>query len=93
MVIICEGTTAELAAHRRRLAALFMAAALVAGALAGCSSPPVNTQGARIMHLTIASRLVHGTMPLTLVTPPGGGAHRPLLVFLHGLHSRGMVPG
>ena len=89
MVIICEGTTAELAAHRRRLVALFMAAALVAGALAGCSSPPVNTQGARIMHLTIASRLVHGTMPLTLVTPPGGGAHRPLLVFLHGLHSLG----
>ena len=86
MVIICEGTTAELAAHRRRLVALFMAAALVAGALAGCSSPPVNTQGARIMHLTIASRLVHGTMPLTLVTPPGGGAHRPLLVFLHGLY-------
>jgi hypothetical protein len=41
------------------------------------------------MHLTIASRFVHGTMPLTLVTPAGGGAHRPLLVFLHGLHSLG----
>jgi len=45
----------------------------------------VNTQGARVLHLTIASRFVHGTMPLTLVTPAGGGAHRPLLVFLHGV--------
>jgi enterochelin esterase-like enzyme len=29
---------------------------------------------------------VHGKMPLTLVTPAAGGAHRPLLVFLHGLY-------
>jgi enterochelin esterase-like enzyme len=49
----------------------------------------VNTHGARILHLTIDSRFVHGTMPLTLVTPASGGAHRPLLVFLHGLHSLG----
>ena len=35
--------------------------------------------------LTIDSRFVHGAMPLTLVTPAGGGAHRPLLVFLHGV--------
>jgi hypothetical protein len=72
---------------------VFTAAALIAAALAGCSSPapvpPVRTQGARILHLTIDSRFVHGTMPLTLVTPAGGGAHRPLLVFLHGLHSLG----
>jgi len=46
----------------------------------------VHTQGARITHLTIDSRFVHGAMPLTLVTPAGGGAHRPLLVFLHGLY-------
>ena len=45
----------------------------------------MNTQGARIVHLTIASRFVHGKMALTLVTPAGGGAHRPLLVFLHGV--------
>ncbi|HXZ70579.1 MAG TPA: alpha/beta hydrolase-fold protein [Streptosporangiaceae bacterium] len=67
---------------------------LAAAALAGCSSPvhpvpPVHTQGARILHLTVDSRFVHGKMPLTLVTPAGGGAHRPLLVFLHGLHSLG----
>ena len=65
---------------------LFIAASLVVVALAGCSSPaPVNTEGARILHLTIDSRFVHGTMGLTLVTPAGGGAHRPLLVFLHGV--------
>ena len=74
------------AAHRRRLAAVFIAVALAVGALAGCSSPPVHTEGARVLHLTIDSRLVHGTMPLTLVTPAHGGAHRPLLVFLHGLY-------
>jgi enterochelin esterase-like enzyme len=66
------------------LPAVFIAVALVAGAVAGCSSP-VNADGARIVHLTIDSRLVHGAMPLTLVTPAGGGAHRPLLVFLHGV--------
>ena len=65
---------------------MLVTAALAVAALAGCSSPaPVNTQGARILHLTIASRFVHGAMPLTLVMPAGGGAHRPLLVFLHGV--------
>jgi len=54
--------------------------------LAGCSSPPpLHTEGARILHLTIASRFVRGEMGLTLVTPVGRGAHRPLLVFLHGV--------
>ncbi len=81
------------APRRRRLPAVFIAVALAIAALAGCSSPappsPVNTHGARVMHLTIDSRFVHGAMPLTLVTPAGGGAHRPLLVFLHGLHSLG----
>ena len=78
---------------RRRLPAVFIAAALAVAALAGCSSAapaaPVNTLGARVLHLTIDSRLVHGAMALTLVTPAGGGAHRPLLVFLHGLHGLG----
>ena len=69
--------------RRGRLPAVFTTAALVVAALTGCSSP-VNMEGARILHLTIDSRLVHGAMPLTLVTPAGGGAHRPLLVFLHG---------
>ena len=51
------------------------------------SSRPLHTEGARISRLTIASRFVHGKMGLTLVTPAGGGAHRPLLVFLHGHHA------
>lgn len=65
------------------LAAAGPAAVPAAVVLAGCFSPePVKTQGARILHLTIASRLVHGTVPLILVTPAGGGAHRPLLCLL-----------
>jgi len=51
------------------------------------SSAPLRTEGDRISHLTIASRFVHGKMGLTLVTPASGGAHRPLLVFLHGHHA------
>lgn len=72
------------------LAVIGAAAVATSVALGGCSSPaPVHTDGAQVMHLTIHSRLVHATMPLTLVAPAGGGAHRPLLVFLHGLHSLG----
>jgi hypothetical protein len=77
MAIICHRIRRELTAHHLRWPAVLIAAALTVGALAGCSSPaPVNTQGARVMHLTIDSRFVHGTLPLTLVTPAGGGAHR-----------------
>jgi len=94
MAIIRTVIRRDLTEYRRRLPAALIAVALTVGALAGCSSPalvntPVHTEGARIWHLTIDSRLVQGTMPLTLVTPAGGGAHRPLLVFLHGLHSLG----
>lgn len=85
MITICKGIRRELTAYRGRLPAVLMAVALAVGAVAGCSSPaPVNTQGARVLHLAIDSRFVHGAMPLTLVTPAGGGAHRPLLVYLHG---------
>jgi hypothetical protein len=89
VVSICNGIR-ELASHRRRLAAALPGVALVVAAVAGCSSPaPVHTDGARVMHLTIDSRLMHGAMPLTLVTPAGSGAHRPLLAFLHGVHRLG----
>lgn len=40
--------------------------------------------GASVYHGTIESRLLHRAMPVTLVTPRGGGVGRPLLVFLHG---------
>ena len=69
------------------LGALLIAAAIAVVVLvlvSVSSSPPLRTEGARISHLTIASSLVHRKMGLTLVTPAGGGGHRPLLVFLHG---------
>jgi S-formylglutathione hydrolase FrmB len=44
----------------------------------------VQTDGAQITHITIRSRSVHAALPVTLVTPPGGGAGRGLLIFLHG---------
>jgi poly(3-hydroxybutyrate) depolymerase len=73
-------------AHASTRGMVFIAAALIAAAPAGCSSPaPVHTQGARILHLTIDSRFVRGAKGLTLATPAGGDAHRPLLVFLHGV--------
>jgi enterochelin esterase-like enzyme len=85
VAVIFKGIRREPAVRRTRLPAMVIAGGLAAGALAGCSSP-VSTDGARVLHLTIDSRLVHGAMPLTLVTPAGGGVHRPLLVFLHGLY-------
>jgi enterochelin esterase-like enzyme len=76
--------TTPAARRRRQPGVLFIAALVVV--LAGCSSPtPLQTHGARITHVTIDSRFVHGKMAMTLVTPVGGGAHRPLLVFLHGV--------
>jgi S-formylglutathione hydrolase FrmB len=73
---------------RRRgvaLGALLIAAAIaVAAVVLVSASPPLHTEGARISHLTIASRFVHRKVAVTLVTPAGGGADRPLLVFLHG---------
>jgi S-formylglutathione hydrolase FrmB len=45
----------------------------------------VNTRGARVIHFTIDSSLVHQTLTEAAVTPAGGsGAGRSLLVFLHG---------
>jgi predicted esterase len=53
-------------------------------ALAVKSLLSVATDGAHISHITIASRFVHASEAVTLVTPSGGGAGRPLLIFLHG---------
>ena len=72
------------------LGALMIVAAfavVVAVLVSVSSSAPLRTDGARISRLTIASRFVHAKMGLTLVTPASGGAHRPLLVFLHGHHA------
>jgi S-formylglutathione hydrolase FrmB len=76
------------AAYRRRravaLGVLLIAVVLVAVA-AVRKLVDVDMHGARVMHFTIDSQLVHRTLPETAVIPPGGsGAGSPLLVFLHG---------
>jgi enterochelin esterase-like enzyme len=44
-----------------------------------------NTHGAHVVRFTINGPLVHQSLPVAAVVPPGSnGAHRPLLVFLHG---------
>jgi S-formylglutathione hydrolase FrmB len=43
-----------------------------------------DTRGARVLRFTITSRYVHRALPVAAVVPAGGGARRPLLVFLHG---------
>ncbi len=63
--------------------ALLMILALMLVAIVR-SRANVSTDGAIVQQVTIAAPLIHGTAPLTLVTPAGGSAGRPLLVFLHG---------
>ncbi len=44
-----------------------------------------DTHGARIVHFTIVSHLVHRSLPVTAVIPGGStDVRRPLVVFLHG---------
>ena len=74
------------AKHLRRRAVALLALALVAlGVLFATRAGGVATHGARIVRFTIASPLVHETLPVTAVIPAGAsGQTRPLLVFLHG---------
>ncbi len=65
---------------------LALAAVLAALWLAATAAfQGTDTHGARVVHFTIVSELVHRTLTETAVVPPGnaGGLH-PLLVFLHG---------
>jgi enterochelin esterase-like enzyme len=69
----------------RRVPLLVAAFAIAAAALVlVAAGAATDTKGARVQHFTIASRYVHSRLRETLVTPPGGGRGRPLLVFLHG---------
>ena len=64
------------------------ALALLATVVAGCGGgggPAVDT-----VETEVASDAVGRTLPLRIVVPEGGGAGRPLLVFLHG---RGVSAG
>jgi S-formylglutathione hydrolase FrmB len=74
-----------MAVRRRRLLVFMLLVALGLGLVAALASPSsVPTYGARVLHLSIDSRFVHGRMPVTLVEPSGANQGRPLLVFLHG---------
>jgi enterochelin esterase-like enzyme len=48
-----------------------------------------GAHGATIVRYDVHSRWVHQTLPQTAATPAGGGAGRPLLVFLHGRGGNG----
>jgi enterochelin esterase-like enzyme len=57
---------------------------VVAIALLGVMALPPTASATTVVRYTVHSRFVHRTLPQTAVVPPGGGAGRPLLVFLHG---------
>jgi enterochelin esterase-like enzyme len=68
---------------------------LVAGGLAwalglserrpcGVAARAARADRPTVARWTLRSRFVHRSLPITAATPPGGGAGRPLLVFLHG---------
>src|SRR5215211_3334824 len=75
--------------RRRRLVAFAAVALTVATAwlvLAASVFAPVNTQGARVIHLTLHSQAVGRKLGVNVVLPaaPGVPGDRGLLVFLHG---------
>jgi S-formylglutathione hydrolase FrmB len=71
--------------RRRRalVAATVVIVSVIAIVVVGSIASP-RTGAAQIVHVTIRSRFVHAREPITLVSPPGGGSGRPLLIFLHG---------
>ncbi len=71
--------------RRRAAAALLVALAAIAAVIALALSTGSGTDGARLVHYTIAGPRVHQELPQVGVIPAGSSARpRPLLVFLHG---------
>ena len=73
--------------RRRRAVALLVLAVVVVGIATVLASAlrSVDTYGARVIHFTINSSLVHQTLTEAAVIPAGSSdAGQPLLVFLHG---------
>lgn len=59
--------------------------ALTVAVLVVVGGSGADTHGARVLRFSIASPLVHRSLPVVAVVPAGpAGARRPLLVFLHG---------
>jgi S-formylglutathione hydrolase FrmB len=73
---------------RRMLAAALLVTAALA-AIAARGSLADRAHGVKVVRYDVHSRFVHRTLHQTAVLPPGGGAGRPLLVFLHGRGSAG----
>jgi poly(3-hydroxybutyrate) depolymerase len=65
-----------------------IAAGLAGGAavvaMAGVVPERAASHGVKVVRYDVRSRFVHHRLAQTAVLPPGGGAGRPLLVFLHG---------
>ena len=52
-----------------------------------------STYGVRVLRFTVVSGAVHRTLVQTVLVPPGtDGAHRPVLVFLHGAEAVRVQP-
>lgn len=67
------------------LLTLFVSGLLVwATLLLGLFSAGTETQGAERSRITVSSRALGEDRSVSVIEPPGGGAGRPLLVFLHG---------
>ncbi|HUA05038.1 MAG TPA: alpha/beta hydrolase-fold protein [Solirubrobacteraceae bacterium] len=65
--------------------ALIAAVTFVVAAVLVVRSLGTDTHGAHVVRFTIKSPLVHQSLPVAAVVPPGASAGpRPLLVFLHG---------
>jgi enterochelin esterase-like enzyme len=63
---------------------LAFAAAFLTIAVSGCGSGPKPLTPLKVTDVSLQSKLMGRQMLDLLVTPPGGGKGRPLLVFLHG---------
>ena len=66
------------------MAGLVLAACVVYVALRLTVFAPVDTHGAKVIHLTVHSKAVGENLGLDVVVPAGKERRRPLLVFLHG---------
>jgi S-formylglutathione hydrolase FrmB len=69
--------------YSRRLLFAALLGSATASAIGGVA-PARAAHGMAVVRYDVHSRFVHRTLPQTAVVPAGGGAGRPLLVFLHG---------
>lgn len=81
-----RGPSRRTIAARRALAvaALCLVAVIAFLVLRDEGFIPADTRGATVRTITVESEAVGESLETGVVIPPGGGAGRPLLVFLHG---------